>query len=439
VYTVDVHSVASVDCLRALFRGRMAQEQPLATGLAADVARPKPLFLATLLHDIGKGYPDATGSRKNHSRSGAELCDVILPRLGVAAEDVALARLLVDQHLAMYHSATRRDTADPATIEDFCRPLLGRESLRALYLLTIADLTTTSPTAMTSWKARMLEELYLAADGYLGESREASGEGSVGRVALLLREATRLWSGAPADLAAFVGSMPYRYLTSNDAQAIAAHARVSLERAGMPAYAAIVPSSQSEFAELCVVAEDEPGLLARIAAVITAARLEVFAAQVYSRTVPGGRSEAVDLFWVRDRVDGKAGVVRRLPSLVRDLQEASAAKVTGKDFLRARAGDASLWRERPSPAIATEVVVDDRASPSHTVVEVFAKDRPGLLHVLAETIHGLGLSIALSKINTEGTRVADVFYVSELDGQKVRPGERFRQIRDALVAAVEGL
>jgi [protein-PII] uridylyltransferase len=71
------------------------------------------------------------------------------------------------------------------------------------------------------------------------------------------------------------------------------------------------------------------------------------------------------------------------------------------------------------------------------VVEVFAKDRPGLLHTLARALHELKLSIALSKINTEGTRVADVFYVNELDGSKVAPGPRYGQIHDALVGAVE--
>jgi [protein-PII] uridylyltransferase len=86
--------------------------------------------------------------------------------------------------------------------------------------------------------------------------------------------------------------------------------------------------------------------------------------------------------------------------------------------------------------VLSEVVVDDRASPRHTVVEIFAKDRPGLLHHLAQKMHELGLSIALSKINTEGTRVADVFYVNELDGSKVAPGLRFKVVREALLAAV---
>jgi [protein-PII] uridylyltransferase len=105
--------------------------------------------------------------------------------------------------------------------------------------------------------------------------------------------------------------------------------------------------------------------------------------------------------------------------------------------LRARFGSASPWRERPSPAVAIEVLLEDRASPRHTVVEVFAKDRPGLLYTLARALHDLGLSIVLSKINTEGMRVADVFYVNELDGSKVRPGARHKQIHDALTQAIQ--
>jgi len=437
VYTVDVHSVAAIDCLRALSRGEMATEHPLATRLAAEVQHPRPLFMATLLHDVGKGYPDATGSRKNHSQSGALLLDAILPRMGFSPEEILEARTLVSLHLSMYHVATRRDLDDPAAIEEFCRPIPGRETLRDLYLLTVADITTTSPTAMTSWKARMLEELYLAADDHLARTRGQAAEGGE-RSAQVRAQAAQLWTGPPAELSTFLASMPERYLLANGAADIVAHAMVSLARGSLPVHAAIVPSPQREYAELCVVAvaEDRPGLLARIAAVFTAARLEVFAAEVYSRVAKDGRTEAVDLFWVRDRIDGKDGVERRMPSVVSDLLDVCSDKITGKDLILARTGGGSKWSERPSPHVPTEVVVDDRASPRHTVVEVFAKDRPGLLYALAGALHDLGLSIALSKINTEGTRAADVFYVSELDGSKVRPGERFRQIKEAIQRAV---
>lgn len=445
VYTVDVHSVAAVDCLRALGRGDLAHERPVASRLAAEIARPVPLFLATLLHDVGKGYPDASGSRKNHSVTGAELCDAILPRLGVSAEEISEVRALVRDHLLMYHVATRRDLDDPTTTTDFCAQVQDREALRNLYLLTVADITTTSPTAMTSWKASMLDELYFAADRWLaGATSSRTLERSRGdrvRDAAIAR-----WDGAPEALALFLASMPERYLLANSPEAIVVHARVALARGGAGRTGpgqiglAVVPSRHPDVCELCVVADDAPGLLARIAAAITSSRLEVLAAQVYSRVLGPGRTEAVDLFWVRDaraEAGDAASITRLLPRLERDLEAVCSGAVEANELLSERVGRGSPWRERPSPAVLSEVAIDDRASPRHSVVEVFAKDRPGLLHELASALHGLGLSIALSKINTEGTKVADVFYVNELDGSKVQPGARFKTIRETLLAAIE--
>ncbi len=434
VYTVDVHSVAALDRLRQLARGELAHEFPLASRLAAEITRPRPLFLATLLHDVGKGWPDADGSRKNHSKAGADLCSTILPRLGLGAEDVEEARQLVQQHLLMYHVATRRDLDDPATIEEFCRGVRGREGLRYLYLLTVSDLSTTSPTAMTSWKARMLDELYFAAEAYLAGQQPRADAERVARV----REAVRgAWSGPTEPLEALLATMPERYLLANWPESIVQHARVVAERGSRAAHVARVTSRHPEAAELCVVADDRPGLLASIAAAITASRLEVLAAQVYSRTV-GDKSEAVDVFWVRDRDGGTEGVEFAMPRLARDLEDVCSGRVTAEELLQSRTGSTSPWRERPSPAVPTEILLDDRASPRHTVVEVFAKDRPGLLFTLSHALHELGLSIALSKINTEGARVADVFYVGELDGSKVARGPRYHEIHDALVRAVEG-
>lgn len=435
VYTVDVHSVAAVDALRALCRGENAHERPLASRLAAEIARPEPLFLATLLHDVGKGYPDANGSRKNHSITGADLCDTILPRLGVSNDDASEVKALVRDHLVMYHIATRRDLDDPSTTADFCGQVRGREALRNLYLLTVCDLTTTSPTAMTSWKARMLDELYFASDATLGGNGDNL---DVARMQSVKDVARALWQGKPAELDAFVASMPDRYLLSNAPDSICAHARAAeaRQREKRAVTAAVVPSRHPEVSELCVIADDKPGLLARIAAAITASRLEVLGAQVYSRVTSTGASEAVDLFWVRDSRGSADGVTQAVPRLTRDLESVCSGARDADELLRERLGTASPWRERPSPAVLSEVVVDDRASPRHTVVEVFAKDRPGLLYSLARALHGLGLGIALSKINTEGTKVADVFYVNELDGSKVEPGPRFKAIREVLLAAV---
>jgi len=135
-------------------------------------------------------------------------------------------------------------------------------------------------------------------------------------------------------------------------------------------------------------------------------------------------------------MDPRAANEPAMPRLARDLNDVCSGRIDPAELLRARTGGTSPWRERPSPAVPTEILLDDRASPRHTVVEVFAKDRPGLLYTLSHALHDLGLSITLSKINTEGARVADVFYVGELDGSKVARGPRYQQIHDALVRAV---
>src|SRR5581483_6841941 len=92
-------------------------------------------------------------------------------------------------------------------------------------------------------------------------------------------------------------------------------------------------------------------------------------------------------------------------------------EVTPRELAKRRSS--SRWSERPSPTVATEVMIDNRASSRYTVIEVLTKDRPGVLFALAEALHQLGVSIAVAKINTEGTKVVDVFYVTTAEGSKL--------------------
>jgi [protein-PII] uridylyltransferase len=448
VYTVDVHSVAAVDRLAALARGELASEFPLACRLAAEMARPAMLFFATLLHDVGK----AIGSPE-HSQRGAEMAEGILRRLGFPAEDIADACHLIRKHLLMYHVATRRDLDDPVAIEEFSREVRGREGLCDLYLLTVADLSTTSPTSMTSWKARMLDELFLATDRALGgvTSDDARRARAIDDV---LREIDRLPASDDAEREArrgfvrgFIASMPERYLLANRPAAIAAHAELarSHEGGGRLVSVALVPSSHHGAAEeICVIAADRPGLLAAITAAIAASRLEVHAAQIHSRAVGVGEGagaqepvQAVDLFWVRDRGEDAEGVARAMPKLARDLRGVLSGEIDPVELSKKRSGGS--LRGRPSPRVRTQISIDNRASPGHTVIEVLTRDRPWLLFTIAETLHSLGLSIAVAKINTEGARVADVFYVSERDGTKVAAGKRSNEVEERLREAALGM
>ena len=87
--------------------------------------------------------------------------------------------------------------------------------------------------------------------------------------------------------------------------------------------------------------------------------------------------------------------------------------------------------------LPTDVIVNNSWSDRFTVIEVSGLDRPGLLYVMARTLHELQLSVDLAKIGTHFDQVIDVFYVTEVDGSKITDPDRLQAIRSTLQANLE--
>ncbi len=402
---------------------------PSAEATSLPSTRPRVLFFATLLHDIGK---DLGG--RHHPERGAELARVILQRLGVAESDILEVQHHVLKHLRMYHVATRRDIDDPRTLEEFCADVRGHEGLRELYLLTLADVTTTSPGSMTSWKRRMLDELYVAAERYLAGAPTRGPARSLA----VKSEVLALWPKGEQErfFEHFIGALPERYLYANEPRQIVEHALFA-EPAQERAASIRVLSKSDPYVELCVVADDRPGLLAMITATFSHAKLKVFSAQIYSWTGQDGRSRSLDLFWVRSGQEAEFAV-KLVPGLQRDLEMLIAGKIDPVE-LATGARALARWSIRPTPAVATKVNVDNRSATNHTVIEVITRDRRALLFWLSSTIQHLGLSISFAKINTEGERVADVFYVSDEAGGKILDEARIEELKQRILSTIARL
>src|SRR5690606_31311133 len=143
-------------------------------------------------------------------------------------------------------------------------------------------------------------------------------------------------------------------------------------------------------------------------------------AQIYTRPRTGQPAEAFDVFEIRrptthpSHEDAAAQV---LQVVQRDLGDLMSGAVDA-ETLMARMPRTPQWAERRVPDVATSVSVDNEASRQFTVVDMFTRDRLGLLHVIANTLRAEGLSIALSKVSTGGARAIDVFYVQRAGGGK---------------------
>ena len=165
----------------------------------------------------------------------------------------------------------------------------------------------------------MLDELYFAADAHLAGAKDRAFDDA--RLAERPRAAREVWSGdrrvprcasstrCPSATCWRTAPRPSRPMPGSRSTA-----------ATTPVHAAVVPSRHPEFAEVCVVAEDRPGLPRadrRRPSPPDASRFlprRSTRARVGERQV-GGR----DLFWVRDRTEGPEAVERAMPRLVRDL------------------------------------------------------------------------------------------------------------------------
>jgi [protein-PII] uridylyltransferase len=78
------------------------------------------------------------------------------------------------------------------------------------------------------------------------------------------------------------------------------------------------------------------------------------------------------------------------------------------------------------------IVVDNRASDFFTVIEVYTHDFTGLLYKVTNALFRCGLNIWLAKIATKVDQVVDIFYVRDLEGQKVDSPEQEALINEAI-------
>ena len=435
VYTVDQHSLYAVATLKAIARGELMAEYPEVCAAYPEVVSPRALFVALLLHDVGKPL----GS--DHAGKGAAIAQPIAARLGLSEEECALVEFLVREHLEMGHNSQRRDLQDPGLLDFFARLCGTEEKMRQLFLLTFCDLTSTGPKTMTRWKYELLFELYDRTLKYLrrgpdllAAERKELVEERQRQAAALLEEDSRSDSAQEA----FAG-LPDRYFAEQEAEKIAAHVRL-MRQHKRPCAMDVTHSERGTFSELVLVADDQPGLLSKVTGVLYANRIDILDAAIYSREREARgdeHGEAVDIFRIRKEPDGAVTEEHRIDGIRRDLEAVLSGRTTVESMVARRPRQLSLF-ERAKPRVPpTQVNVDNDASRTFTIVEVFTEDKPGVLYTITHTLAAQGLDIHRSRVGVAADRVADIFYVrDQATGEKIEDAERIDALADALKQAL---
>ncbi len=422
-YTVDEHTLRAIDALDEVAVGTSPGVRSLGR-VFDEVEDAAPLYLGLLLHDVGKGRGGG------HVAHGAKLAPRVCARLGLSARQASDVEFLVAAHLEMSQISQQRDLGDPALIASFAARVGRRERLDQLMLLTYADHRGVGPGVWNEWKAALLWELYDRTRERLAGHPVAEAPGQAART----RAAERLLRGFPdAPVERHFALLPERYLRTTDAERMERHFRLVLGRGASPVALEWRDLAERHCTELTVVADDRPGLFARIAGTLTASGADVLSVDLFSR----GDGVAIDTIHVSELSSHRPLKPEKRARVEEQLREAIAGRLDVRAAVE-------RWRERTPSKLrrawgrvsrSPSVRFDQEASATATVVEVRTQDRPGLAWTIAEALAQLGLDISFAKIATAKAVALDVFYVTDGRGSKLE-AESLPRVEKALLAAL---
>lgn len=422
-YTVDAH------CIRAVEAATRFEEKEGPIGDRYRQLDDKMmLHLSLLIHDLGKGFEE------DHSDVGKRIAAETAERLGLDESTSQTLQWLVHKHLIMHYAAFRHDLSDPQIVGKFAADVGSSKRLDLLSLMSLADLTAVGPDVLTDWKEHLIEDLYARTAAYF-KTGELPGEPSPQSEIARKEIEALLGTVANHDLAmAMLRGLTDAVVLRGPADYLAELIRDAVNSQGEGATICRGRFEPSRGATEYTVVNNQRnrpiGTFARATAALADSGLSILRAEI--ETLAG--EWAWDTFLVEDRE--AVGVSDERISQV-------AKKV--QDFMADESRSLSSRRRYWSPTIKSEsetiklqpakVSFDNDTMDRYTIVLLFAYDRPGLLASIASTFANLRIVLHFAKIDTHLDQAVDVFYVTELNDQKLTEGDRLEQVRKALLDA----
>ncbi|MCY1126180.1 [protein-PII] uridylyltransferase [Frigidibacter sp. RF13] len=420
-YTVDEHTIQTISILAQIERGELIEELPLSSSILEEGVNRKVLYVALLLHDIGKGRPE------DHAILGAQIARRVCPRLGLTAEECETVEWLVRYHLFMSDMAQKRDIGDPRTVRDFAKVVKTKKRLDLLTVLTVCDIRGVGPNTWNNWKAMLLRRLHADTTVALESGLESvNREKRTDEAKRSLREALPDWDAK--ELRAETGRHydPYWQGLSTGAHKI--FARLLKDIPDDEIRIDIEPDHDHDATRACFALADHPGIFSRLAGALALSGANVVDARTY--TSKDGYATAI--FWVQDG-DGHPYDPARIPRLKQTIEKILKGEVVAREALKDRDKIKKSERQFRFP---THVTFDNEGSDIYTIIEVDTRDRPALLYDLTRTLASNNIYIASAVIATYGAQVVDSFYVKDMFGLKLHSKLKQESLEKKLRAAI---
>lgn len=381
MYTVDEHTLLAIKNLENLKTTKYKHLEEFRE-IINSMEDLDLLFMALLFHDIGK----AAG--KHHEEEGYRRLKNIMDRFNLEGRKRVMIEFLVKNHILMSKLALTRETSDMDVIARFADAIGDVESLKALYLITYADMSAVNPRFWTSWKSHLLHELFLSAMEYLSGVKKDRAE--------YIRDLQAYSPEIKAEeLLQFIGEMPERYLLSTSKSKVLADYELK-KKAVWDFFSMRIDSRPDGVTELVICTKDSPGLFSKIVGFFSSKRLNIFSGSIFT----GKTGIVIDKISISNWKD------IWWEGLEKDLEEGLRSVIVDEkpvQLVQRRCETDSLFD--------LFIELDNETSPVFSIIEIFTQDRLGLLYDISMVIYENGIDIVSARINTESGLAQDIFYV----------------------------
>ena len=420
-YTVDEHTIQCLKTLAQIEKGELVEELPIASSILKDGVNRKVIYIALLLHDIGKGRSD------DHSILGAKIAKQVSPRLGLNKQETETVEWLVRYHLLMSDMAQKRDISDPRTVRDFAKAVQSVKRLNLLTVLTVCDVRSVGPDTWNNWKATLIRQLYAETKAILEQGAEAlNRENRMTEAKKALREKLSEWDNKDIKIETGRHYPPYWQGFQVDAQF--AFAKLLRNLGADEIKIELTPDTDRDATRICFALSDHPGIFSRLAGALALVGANVVDARSY--TSKDGFATAA--FWIQDG-DGSPYNQARFSRLRRMIEKTLSGEVITREAIKER--DKFKKREKAFK-VPTSITFDNEGSEIYTIIEVDTRDRPGLLFDLTRTLANMNVYIASAVIATYGEQVVDSFYVKDMFGLKFHSESKQKKLEQNLRQAI---
>ena len=427
-YTVDAHCIRSVECA-----GEFAKSDDALGRVYRGLQNKMILHLALLLHDLGKGFPE------DHSEVGRVIAEETAQLLKLSDADRELLVFLVHQHLLMSHTAFRFDLSQKDPIVHFAKQVGSIERLQMLMVLSCADLDAVGPGALNDWKLGLILQLYDATESQFRS--DSPGQRFLG---IMATQRTAVMASRTAEeresswCTEQIEAIPAGYLLSIKPKELMEELRrlrqLTPEKP-VQAWGNFLANQDATEYVTAVKQEQPIGLFHTIAGALSSQGLSILSAEIH--TQPG--RIAWDRFVVQDADYEGTPPPYRIEQICKHLVQSIESKNAKPPVFRRIWKSQSTFDAANARTQPTQIRFDNSTSESNTIISVFAYDRIGLLYDISKILFDLKLDLQVAKVSTHLDQVVDVFYVTDLEGQKITEPTRLYTLRHSLLRAIEAV